>query len=167
MVSSACPQTHGLFSDLRQYLFWSQVFLLQDAPGGTSLPWSQHSPHLVNHRHALLLAANGRERDIQSFPQASVSRIQVLLLSRSTLFFCLYLAPTNNPNQTLPPQMCAGKKQKSVKHGTTPQPLYSLGSFFLTLQHHFLTVVANKQLLKEQGWTTHACFPLAWRKGAC
>lgn len=92
LVSSACPHTYGLFSDLRQYLFSSQVFLLQAAPGGTSLPWIQHSPHLVDHMHALLLAANRRERGVQSFPQGSVSRIQVLRLSRSTLFFCLCLA---------------------------------------------------------------------------
>jgi len=56
LVASASLQTHGLFSDVSQYFFWSHVFLLQDAPGGTSLPWSQHSPHLVKHTHALLLA---------------------------------------------------------------------------------------------------------------
>lgn len=51
--------------------------------------------------------------------------------------------------------------------GTTPQPRSSLGSFFLTLQHHFLAVLANKELLKEHGWTTHVYFPLLWRKAAC
>lgn len=46
-------------------------------------------------------------------------------------------------------------------------PFSAWVNFFLTLQHHFLTVVANKQLLKAQGWTTHACFPLAQRKAVC
>jgi len=52
-------------------------------------------------------------------------------------------------------------------YGATPQLLFSLGSFFLTLQHHFLTVLANKQLLKEHDWTTHAYFPLSWSKAVC
>lgn len=128
MVSSACPQTHGLFSDLRQNLFWSQVFLLQDAPGGTSLPWIQHSSHLVN--RALLLAAHRRERHPKLPPHICVQDPSAAAVQINFLFLfvsCINLKPTNNPNQTLPPLMCAGKKQRSVKHGTTPQPLFCLG----------------------------------------
>lgn len=65
--------------------------------------------------------------------------------------------------------MCAcGRETEGCEtYGAILQPLFSPGSFFLTLQHSFLAVLAKKQLLKEHAWTTHAYFPLSWKKAVC
>lgn len=118
LVASASPQTYSLFSDLRQDLFWSQVFLVQDAPGGTSLPWSQHSPHLVNHTHALLLATYSWERHPKLPPSLGFQNHSAAALQTNFIFLvgsCINLKPTNNQNQTHPPQMRVGEKQRGVK----------------------------------------------------
>ena len=70
---------------------------------------------------------------------------------------------SNSPSS----DVCGRETEGCETYGATPQPLFSLGSFFLTLEHSFLTILANKQLLKEHGWTTHAYFPLSWRKAVC
>lgn len=92
MFISASPQTPSPFSHLRQYLFWGQVSLLQDSLGGTSLPWSQRFPHLINHMHALLLATYRLERHPKLPPSLGFQNHSAAAVQTNFSFFCLDLA---------------------------------------------------------------------------